>query len=480
MNKRQKEEIKKERIKITRKKYLVIFGGIIASIAIPIGLMLFTETIDRELVQMIITIVIGFIGLGYFLLMTINTLKEKENNSVAEGVVEEDQYDLSTAFEDDEIDEAEQSKDYIIVCDRVVGRFYQCIKRDNDYLFIHVGNLFTGLHLEEILTLEEAQNFKKFDKKNFLMNKSEIDSIEFGILFNQSANLGFGVLYFHLGNKQKEYEVFINVSENDLCDFFEGINFSPKKNNDKKKKRYEKNLGEPVPDKVSQKKYKVIKISYHFINFLAIVLLGLFLFSDFNFTVNSILLILCYLANIVLYIVFPDHFTLFEYRIRDETKRKKVFSGIPFFTVPAFFGIRAMIDYNVIKWGNYFIFSLIFSVILFVILFICSRERKNHKSVILVFILISLIFGFSVTLNVNDIFDRSIPTISVSEVYEKEISESSDGPDMFYLHLKTSDGKLREIKVSRSFFETVVEGDLVEVYQFEGALGIPYVFVYEE
>lgn len=478
MNEEDKKEIKEERKRTVRKKTIYSILSILVTIIVTIGIALsmeFTSSPHIQIIFLVIAIIVGlFILIGYIKVRNAVDKVKEEEFELGFSPSAEKEYDKD--YEDNEIDTKNMKS--LLLLSLTVGRYYQVIKKDGQFIFLFIGNQFSGIHTEELI---EDNEIYKMDlpeiltnKKNFVIEENEIIKCKIRRFLGNGNNTAVG--YFTVFYKKKK-KTFGLVSSNIemVNNFFPNVENLPVRN----KKIRESNIDSAVDDSIDNRKYRTLKNITWGLDFIAIIIGCVFMFTGFSYFWCSMGLIICFFSFLLLYILFPKVYTFLEIR-KGEQKRRKIFISFQPIAVIAIMGVRDVLDFTFLEYGKYVITSLVFAVILFFILLIFTKEYRKVKTVMIFIVMNALFFGFAITPNINYNFNYNEPAIYTSEVLDKKISTSDDSPDTYYVKIILSNGETKQIKISKDFYSKIEIGDSVEVGEVVGALGIPYCFIKEE
>ncbi|RFZ95146.1 hypothetical protein D0C36_06355 [Mucilaginibacter conchicola] len=224
--------------------------------------------------------------------------------------------------------------------------------------------------------------------------------------------------------------------------------------------------------KAKLSKTRGIAIAYSILGFIVPMILVFFSNPKLIFYVGIFFVLLG-----LIIIKFSDGLTKFV-----TNSKRSAYSGIAIgFMMPVIIMMVAAIkSFEILSFKESLKITPIFGLILFVPLFIIGRNKTTEavKGQVLIMIIVSVIFGFSVTILANCLFDNSNPIKFITNVTET-YTTSGKGP---HYHLKINPWKKDQdelsIDVSQGTYEKTRVGDSVQILERKGYLSIPW-FDYE-
>jgi|GEM_PF-5792093 len=479
MDKDQEELNEKKQRKLAKAKLIGINAGMLAIFLVGlIGLLLIPKPYGQ------IAIVIIIVGVAvFYLIRRISTNKQEWQAEMGieklpterqlKKIEETERFIKQLEAEERELTEKYALNSQSIVMMDVWGKIYQCIKQHDMYYFIHIGNQLSGIKKEKMISdFSDSAKFMS-DKKDFTMEKSQVTSM----LYNQPNTAmnpwGAGTITIKMNGKKKHFN--LSCDEPTLKSFFDGAELQQKK---KKAEKYSAEESE-VNENVDGKRYYALKNALAILNFIIIISSAIFLFLGLSYIVVSAVLILCFVAAFVLYSKYSDVFTLSELKSNKGSSRKKLFIFVPFIAPPIVLAIRALLDFRFLEWTNFFIYSAVAFVVVAILFFVFTKEYRKSKPMVAGILAISLLFSMAFVPNVNFNLDFKDPLIIQSDVYDMKTSSSSNTPTQYIIEIKTSKGKVMQLEISKELYEKLEIGDIVDVHEHGGFLGIPYAFAYE-
>lgn len=401
------------------------------------------------------------------------------NKKVAKKIKEYEELEQMMESENEEFLNSIGFGERSLILRTISGSFYQLIKGADKYYFVYTGNEISGLDSDELKTDFSDENTYKTKKKDFSIARSDVTSIVYKT--NRLKNVDFensgSIVIYNNGNR-KSFQVMDNISVDEMEKFFEGIKFSVKQKN-------QSSLAESLPiknidDEFDSSFIKRMKLVFTVLTAASMLIGASFLFLDFNYKLMSVLCMMLFAAFFILYIKYDKLFSLEDEQDAPVFTKDKINLSYSIF-LPCFaLGLRSMLDFNIISYRMFWIFTgIVFLAIMFMF-FMFSDEYKRKKSAIGLIIIAALFFAPSSVIQMNYVFDNSPESLTRSEIYSMRISEGSKAPDDYLLEVDISTGQKMEMKVSKEYYESVSVGDKVLVVEKEGFLNIPYAYINEK
>lgn len=182
------------------------------------------------------------------------------------------------------------------------------------------------------------------------------------------------------------------------------------------------------------------------------------------------LCLLCILASLVLYCLFPAYFTTYEGKRGYGQKRSAMMLyGMVF--APAGLLAGALVHSCIFDWLKAWLIGAVAVIGLTVLLWKLVPDFRDAGKVI-PFLLLGILVSAGPVLAVNELLD----TAPVSELRTEVVDTNyvnSRGGDSYYLIVNLDDRE-RSISVSEELFESIQVGDTIALEIHQGALGIPY------
>lgn len=154
------------------------------------------------------------------------------------------------------------------------------------------------------------------------------------------------------------------------------------------------------------------------------------------------------------------------------------------YTPSAALTIRALLDFNVFNYENFWWPALLLFASLTILLFYKSGFKYNFKKAISYFSVLGMLmygsmyaYGFLISTNV--IFDNSKPSTHKAKVLDKHINSGKS--TTYYLKLDSwgPQTEIKDVAVSKQIYKTKEIGDSAIVYFNSGLYKIPYFLIME-
>lgn len=461
---------------------LYIFGGIesfIFGAKLGFGFVAFTVSI-KEMPQpfsgiLIVILAVIFLAWprikGYF-------IENKEPSKKAQKKLKEEiELELRETEADMKFKNSIQFSEKSLLLFAPMGGIYQVINGKDTFYFVRVGEELTGIDKELLKKdFSDEREFLK-NKKDFSIDKKDITFIS--INQKHSANCPFpqsGKIKISTNSVRKNFVVLDSVDIQKIEKFFgTGANLTDKRSNTSYSIPSEKPLSRN--DRIILPKLKRICLVLYV---LAIVAPAVFLFIDLNYRLMSTICLLIPIAILVLYFKYNNILSFEDEKAGKKYSRNKISMGLPLIFPSLGLGLRSLLDFNFTEYRMFLFWSVIIFSAALLAFFLFTTEYKTKKSAILVMVISMLFYAPSATAQVNYLLDSSEPVISYSQVIDKYIDTSSKGPNSYILTMNLKNGKRCDLKVSRTYYNMVEKGRVVQISEKTGFLKIIYATVNEE
>jgi len=144
-------------------------------------------------------------------------------------------------------------------------------------------------------------------------------------------------------------------------------------------------------------------------------------------------------------------------------------------------GVRALIDYDIYLYNNVWEYMVGITAALtgatYSIAYTGHQKNINKKPVIYALAVVFAAYGYGATVFTNCHFDASLPQVFTEPVTDMRVSH---GKTTTYYITTAPWGRYiepEEISVASSLYNTLQQGDSVNIYLQPGRLGIPWYFV---
>jgi hypothetical protein len=219
------------------------------------------------------------------------------------------------------------------------------------------------------------------------------------------------------------------------------------------------------------KKAKAIATAYNIVGFIIT-----FVFIFFNNQISSLLLLFYPIIGIIVIITSKGLIKFLS------NKNRSVCSFImPGFFLPSFLlWYKAIDQFKIFQTNNLWLPSLLISLSIFTLLYISgiNRNIESMKGQVIFMCLAALLFGFGSTLEINCRFDNSTAKVYKALVLDHKISHGSRSTS-YYLTLSEwgPRKKVQEIGIHKRMYESINDGDSVNVNFHKGLINIPWFIV---
>jgi hypothetical protein len=154
---------------------------------------------------------------------------------------------------------------------------------------------------------------------------------------------------------------------------------------------------------------------------------------------------------------------------------------MPGFFLPSFLlWYKAIDQFKIFQTNNLWLPSLLISLSIFTLLYISgiNRNIESMKGQVIFMCLAALLFGFGSTLEINCRFDNSTAKVYKALVLDHKISHGSRSTS-YYLTLSEwgPRKKVQEIGIHKRMYESINDGDSVNVNFHKGLINIPWFIV---
>lgn len=369
------------------------------------------------------------------------------------------------------------NQDYFIA-ETNIHRIAQVI-RGKDCFYIHYLKISkNGRDFEKsslITDFSNIDNCKKYTSKDFRIKKKDIKNIIFSDKSVSNTILeNFGTININL-NQKSGYRTknlyFYPVYDYNSCyinDFFYEI-----KDISEKKIIIEKESLKDIENVFGKRRFVYFGIK----NLMYIsTVFCIFAFNYFCYSVSAIIYIISVISILIFYLIYNNEYSIADYKKGEENGD---FSENPNIFLPVMmsecFNFLCVLQINMLSFSKYSLVSLIFSAVIIILMLILSSEEK--RKIILPLIIISVFLSSGSVGYINQIFDFSEPQIYNSKIYDKSISSGSKGSLTYYIETEI-DKKHKDLRVSYDEYMNCKTGDTVEIYKYNGLLGIEYAEIY--
>lgn len=415
-----------------------------------------------------------FLGLG-LLLLTALASRLRADREQTEAFEKEEAAKEAERFT---AAEGESAPDYLLLFHNPTSRIYQVFCAERAVLFHQVGGELRGIQEEKLLAKCPApEELMSLPGKNFAIEKKDIEKLVFSTRRATSTPLpNFGVLRLY-APKRHSYILLQELSERELRQFFRSL--GPRFCLDQKaqvRRETDLSLGREKKTRQDPARFRRLYILSVILLILGTVSTLGFLFLGKPYRLWSCLCLACYMAAVVLGLVFPDYFSL----LRDnresmrETKAKSI--GLLGPLMASGFGptLRSLLVFNFIPEWSVYVAGLILSLILTALFFWRLRELRGRIAALLGAWFLLLVSSLGVPAQLNALLDVHDPELIPVTIVDKHISKGSRGPDRYVLTVVSEEGEEQNLDTAREIYEEAEIGDGGSMALFRGALAMPY------
>lgn len=266
-----------------------------------------------------------------------------------------------------------------------------------------------------------------------------------------------------------------SVTEENLQEFFDGIDIKMKSKNAEKHMdnlEFDDSNIEYNPDFIAK-----LKSVCMILTIISIVVSLIFLFLNINYKILSMLCIVIIISILALYIKYNGVLSLSDKKNSELFYKNRVNITMSIIVPCIIVGLRSLLDFKLTSYNTFLTLSILLFLIILFIFFKFTNEYKKEKTSIFVILLVAISFAPSAVIQINYIFDNSKGTVFESIIYDKEITEDSKHGDSYYIKVVLPENKNIELEVSKEYYENHCKGVIAEVVEKEGFLKVPYAFV---
>jgi hypothetical protein len=424
----------------------------------------------------------------FFVLPIIKDYKiDREKNSekiiskkIAQELLMEDEFVKQIESEEEEFKKSIKFGEKSIIMISTKDGIYQVINSEEKYYFVRIGNSIIGIDNDLLITNFENDSVFATRKKDFIIDKSNIEKIviKYGNTFGSYPDFTVR-LSIVTGSKKMNFYISDTLSKDILNAFFSGISISVQEG--KKKETTAKVLTDE--EKAILPTLKKINLWLCIIGIMASLI---FIFIPVNGTIYRIFSavgIIIPIITLILYIKYNNIFSLDD-RHQTNGSSDSAFSKesatiyIPLLVPPLALGLNSLSDFSVMDlWALLIWSAFAFALILFVFLKY-TQEYKKAKSIIFFITIFALIFAPSAVVQINCLYDFSKPALTSTIIIDKYISEGEHSTDYIFT-VKLKNGSKQDLPVRKAYYESLDKGADVSVIEKPGLLGIGFAYVDE-
>lgn len=193
--------------------------------------------------------------------------------------------------------------------------------------------------------------------------------------------------------------------------------------------------------------------------------------------------IICFvilLISLILYLVYPQYFTLlgeskYKNRVGHKTKISHIDFGIMCSGLSLL--IRSLLDFSFLDWPLLVLFSVVAAIVFSLIMYSLSREIRENSDLILATVILAVFISGGIVLQLNHIMNEESGDIETCVVTDLDYHRGGRR------HISTYNCTVKlnvkaeiSLPITREIYRNLELGDQVLVYTGTGALGIEYAF----
>lgn len=224
---------------------------------------------------------------------------------------------------------------------------------------------------------------------------------------------------------------------------------------------------------LDQKRLALLRKIYMGYNVYILLVSLCWLFLKVPYMLFSLLAIIALPVLMVLYILFPEYYTILE-KTRSTRNISIVIPALG--SGPALL-LRTIMDFNILKWGRFLLLYALALAVCTAVMLLLTKEWKRKKVALFHLLFIFAIYLPGVIGQVNCTFDYHEPQVSIAEVTNLSISRSSRSPDRYNVDVVLEDGTTMQLETNPEHYDALREGDKVKVSIQEGTLGISHAYL---
>lgn len=194
----------------------------------------------------------------------------------------------------------------------------------------------------------------------------------------------------------------------------------------------------------------------------------------------TIICVALLLISLILYLVYPQYFTLlgkskYNNRVGHKTKISHIDFGIMCSGLSLL--IRSLLDFSFLDWPLLVLFSVVAAIVFSLIMYSLSREIRENTDLILATVILAVFISGGIVLQLNHIMNEESGDIETCVVTDLDYHRGGRRHiSTYYCTVETNDGTEISLPITREIYRGLEFGDQVLVYTGTGALGIEYAY----
>lgn len=250
---------------------------------------------------------------------------------------------------------------------------------------------------------------------------------------------------------------------------------SPKAKKAIKKKSTQSSFDEKNKINTNKNLIAILKLAFMILSVITIIASVSFCVIIGNYKIMSSLCMVLFLIIFILYIKYSNILVIED--TKEQYFKEKINIKYILLIPCISLGLRSIFDFNLLSYTMFIILSIVLFLAIIFVFFIFTNGNQRKRSSICIIVMAALFFAPSAVIQSNYIFDYSEANIVQSTIYDKITSKSSKSGDSFKIVVGTSKNKRIEIRVPKEYYEKHAMGDKVNVFEKQGFLNIPYIYV---
>jgi len=139
--------------------------------------------------------------------------------------------------------------------------------------------------------------------------------------------------------------------------------------------------------------------------------------------------------------------------------------------------VRALLDWHVLDWRNFWIPFAAFSLGILSVALLCAKDIRRPISTVVTCAVICAAYGYGVTVGLNGVMDHARPANYHARVLGRHFTSGRYATYELTLSPWGPRSDNEDVETIRPVYEEYAIGDTVTVWVHPGAFGIPYYFV---
>lgn len=348
------------------------------------------------------------------------------------------------------------------------SRIFILIRREGAYHIIEVNRQFDEKKEETVLSEScTVEQMRKLGVAFQTAGRENLRGVGIG-----GSEAGCPVV-FHLTKGKREFAFSDDYEMDTVERFFQGIpRFQPPQSIRKNRSKQDWRVNEQVES--VRKRMNTLGLAAQILSYAA----GFgVMFASFNrWAIAAALLMLA--ADLGLYLAYPAYFTILHDKdYRASGYRAKVRDmGMPTAFCCLGLTVRGMTDFYLFFEPKELVMVAVVCIALGILLWRFSRECRDHKMYIVLWVLAAALFTGPCLAEVNYLLDLDDPQGRMYTVVELERTSGRRGRSRYDCVVELENGETLEVSINARLYEELQPGDRVPVVITEGGLGLRYAY----